>query len=137
MLIFYIIDGQIVPDYYSECLFTEIDVSPASERNLINPHKRAMYSWIFYDNYIKHVFKELAHDSKVIPRGRVAKLAHDMAGIHIDKCFFNDEKMIQQIIEVYRLPDNVMVMMSNKHRCVDCEIPVLNGSYRIRNPQIA
>ena len=45
--VFFIIDDRLVPDYYSECLFYEVDFNPFSVINKQNSYRRFMYHGIF------------------------------------------------------------------------------------------
>ena len=118
--IFYIIDGKLVPDYYSECLFSEVATNPLSEINIQNPRKCAMYSWIFFDHYVKHVYDGVACRFDMLPHGRVRKMTSEMAAISIDFCYFNNEDILQQIKELYRLPKTIRVISYHDYCCPNC-----------------
>ena len=117
--VFFIIDGKLVPDYYSECLFSEVDTVLFSARNKQNPYKRAMYHDYFLEHYISNVYKGILY-AKMIPRGRIQKLDTEIANILIDKCYFNDEALIQQIVKLYRLPRKILVSNNYDYQCPAC-----------------
>jgi|GEM_PF-2253725 len=124
--IFFIIDGKLIHDYYSECLFSEIDIGLFSAKNQQNPHKLAMYHDYFFENYIKNVYKGIASTAKKIPRGRIQKLCDEESNIFIDKCYFNDEALIQQIVNLYRLSGEISILNFADYRCPACSIPIKN-----------
>lgn len=107
--IFYIRDGRIIPDFYSECLFSDED----------NPLRAVMYHHEFYPNYMRRRFTDLVRsDEKSIPRGRVAGTLSDPV-IYIDKCYKQDADMLNRVKKLYHLP-NTVVMPHNDYSCPDC-----------------
>ena len=125
--IFYIIDNKIVPDYVSECLFSE-----ANDRD--NPRKRRMYHDQFYPNYIRTAYRDAAtsHDHRSLPRGRIEKVGDNMTSVFLDHCYFKDEIMIHQIITLYRLRGNISVISAVTHRCPACS-DNKNNTYKTYN----
>ena len=107
--IFYLYNGQIIPDYYSECLFSDRD----------NIRREAMYHFRFYPDYMKKKFDALANDEKTLPRGRIVATG-SMTTLYIDKCYFNDTDTIRKLIELYRLPGRIDVMSNTEYRCPAC-----------------
>jgi|GEM_PF-3354022 len=106
--IFYLIDGKIVPDYYSECLITDKD-------NLL---RKQMYHRIFYANYICRKFSGLSGcGENFLPRGRILP---PIPFIALDKCFICDEDIITQLRELYHLPETVKVIDNKMYRCPAC-----------------
>ena len=120
--IFYIISDEIIPDYYSECLFSEVDSSPIAEANRLHPRKRVMYCFHFYRNYIRHAYKDIAFspNEKSLPRGRVEKSFNESATIKIDKCYYSNESIIKQILKLYRLTGKVTVESTPFYLCTQC-----------------
>ena len=118
--IFFIIDEKLVPDYYSECLFSEVDANPVSSKNKQHPRKCMMYHEYFFDHYISGKYKGIGCPAKATPRGRVQKEPSDKKKILIDGCYFNDGNMIKQVIELYRLSGEISVTTSSEYRCAVC-----------------
>jgi hypothetical protein len=120
--VFYIINDRLVPDYYSECLFSEVDYNPFSSRNKQNPRKRAMFHYLFYKHYIQDVYSDIAlsKSEKSLPRGRVEKSHKKSAMIKIDNCYYQNEKIIMQIIELYRLTGEVSIESTSNYYCPKC-----------------
>lgn len=107
--IFYLHDGRIIPDYYSECLFSDKD----------NPCRKEMYHFHFSPNYMRRKFADkYIPDEKFIPRGRIAGTA-GAPFIFIDKCYEQDADILRQLRELYRLPD-VKVVSNPNYRCPAC-----------------
>ena len=120
--IFFIIGGLLVPDYYSECLFSEVDVNPFSEINKRNPYKRAMYHDYFFRRYIAYAYKDIASGVDLIPRGRVRKMINASPNILIDMCHFNNEGLMADIIKLYRISGDILVANNSEYRCLACRI---------------
>jgi len=129
--VFYIVNGQVVPDYYSECLFSEVDSDSFSSRNQQNSYKCAMLHSVFYKNYIQSVYEDIAvsKDENSLPRGRVQKSSDESASIIIDKCYYDDEDMIKRIIELYRLSGKVSIVNTPNYLCPNCVRTVKDFSY--------
>lgn len=109
--IFYILDGQIVPDYYSECLFSE-SYNPS-------PRTRARYHKQFYYNYMMKTYSGLSLDETSLPRGRIDNL-DGKAMLYIDICYSENSEILEQIEKLYRLPANTVKMKSKKYTCPAC-----------------
>lgn len=121
--IFFIIGDKLVPDYYSECLFSAIDTDTFSKVNKQNLYKRSMFHDYFFLHYIRYVyvdFTETVDNAKLIPRGRVKKQDSNQPGILIDMCRFNDEGLLADIIELYRLNGEISVINNSDYRCPAC-----------------
>ena len=103
--IFYILDGRIIPDYYSECLKGDVD----------NPLRKEMYHLKFYPNYMRRKYTDLYGGADSIPRGRV-----NYNNILIDLCYINDTEIKETLIKLYRLPENAAVSTSSSYRCFKC-----------------
>jgi len=108
--IFYIYDGQIIPDYYSECLIADKD----------SPHRKEMYHMNFYPNYMRRKFDGLSYSEKSLPRGRSFIPIKTAPIIFIDKCYAHNKEIIKQIIELYRLPQGVSISDNSEYRCPAC-----------------
>lgn len=106
--IFYIYNGQIIPDYFSECLLSDRD------RNSI--HRKSMFHMLFYPNYMLNKFTGLSIDSKSLPRGR----ANYGNSLLIDKCYCDNEDIIQQLKELYRLPQDASIITCRDYTCPAC-----------------
>lgn len=89
--IFYIYNGAIIPDYYSEVL--QKMQKPPGEIHDAYHHK-------FYNNYMIKKFACLsAADERSIPKGRV------YFGIgYLDKCYIKNEGIKKKVVELYQLP---------------------------------
>lgn len=107
--IFYIHNGCVIPDYYSECLFSDEE----------NPVRAEMYHHRFYRNYMRRRFTELfSSNEKSIPRGRIAGTLSDPV-IYIDKCYKQNMVILNRIKELYHLTSTV-VMTNNDYSCPIC-----------------
>ncbi|MCL2398632.1 MAG: hypothetical protein FWC91_02665 [Defluviitaleaceae bacterium] len=116
--IFYIHNGQLIPDYYSECLFSEIiNINPLARSNSKNPHLRAMRHECFYGNYINKVYAGEFAGSDFLPRGRISKVDAELTHIFIDKCYFKDEDMLKQLVKLYRLYGMKLTVCSTTMYC--------------------
>ncbi len=114
--IFYIYKNRIVPDYYSECLASEAVMFngylPESDR------RRNMYSYRFFADYMKYKYPELCPLSFTsIPRGRVSVACKPLEIIYIDKCYKNNQSIINEVIELYRLKN---ISIIDNYTCGDC-----------------
>jgi|GEM_PF-2353606 len=107
--IFYLYDGQIIPDYYSECLF--------SDRN--NNRRTLMYHSNFFPNYIWKKYNGLTYGVKSLPRGRIVETGAATT-IYIDKCYFNDTDTISKLKQLYRLSGRIDVMSYTEYHCPAC-----------------
>jgi len=107
--IFYIYNGQIIPDFYSECLVSDVD----------NPCRKDMYHMCFYPNYMKRKFRNLSYSEKSIPRGRILGRPTPPV-VFIDKCYEKNMDIISQLKNLYRLPENVLVLSGLNYCCPDC-----------------
>jgi len=103
--IFYIYNGNIIQDHYSECLRRDKD----------NPLRAQMYHLKFYPNYMERKFTGLSTNEKSIPRGRIA-----LDRIFIDACYVNDLDMLNRVVKLYRLPENTEVVVSKEYCCLAC-----------------
>ncbi|MGL5434732.1 MAG: hypothetical protein ACRDBO_04925 [Lachnospiraceae bacterium] len=103
--IFYLHDGKIICDYYSECIEPE-DVD----------RKKQMYHRYFYRNYMRRKYPELALNPEHVPRGRTSLFG--TATLFIDECYCNDQELIEKIKGLYRLPDSVMII--GRYNCARC-----------------
>ena len=119
--IFYIYNDQIVPDYYSECLFSQVESNIFSKVNKQNPRKCAMYHTDFFKHYIRGVYEEVGYNEKFLPRGRVLKTSKDAANMLIDGCYFNDKNMIRQLVKLYRLSGDIIISTNMDYQCVKCK----------------
>ena len=120
--IFYILDGKIIPDYYSECLFSKVEAGFFSDANKQNPRKRAMYHDYFFKHYVSGICGDIASHAKHLPRGRVEKRSEESSNILIDQCYFKDEEMLRNVIGFYRLSGRITVSTNYDYRCPDCSI---------------
>lgn len=116
--IFYLYNGQIIPDYYSECLFSD-------KHNL---RREAMYHFNFHPDYMLRKFEGLAYGEKSLPRGRIIVTGAGTI-IYIDQCYFNDAGIISRLIELYRLNGKIEVMTHLEYRCPACH----DGPGRLNN----
>lgn len=108
--IFYIFDGRIIPDYYSECLMSDKD----------DPRREKMYHHYFHPNYMQRKFTDRYNPhEKFMPRGRITGNSSKPA-IYIDRCYEQDEDTLRQLRELYRLPENTTVLPNANYRCRDC-----------------
>lgn len=103
--IFYLYDDMIVPDYYSECLLSDL-------RNL---RRNKMYHSHFYPEYMTRKFDGLSYNEKSLPRGRV-----DHCIIMIDTCYSQNTEIIKQLKGLYRLPDNFSIASTMDYCCPKC-----------------
>jgi len=104
--IFYLYNDMIVPDYYSECLHSDLS----------NLRRNKMYHLHFYPEYMSRKFDGLYYNEKSLPRGRVC---HSI--IMIDTCYSQKTEIIKQLKGLYRLPDNFSVATSNDYCCPKCQ----------------
>ena len=116
--VFYIIDDIIVPDYYSECLFSEADTYTISHSQ--NPRRRKMYCPDFYFDYICKVYRSVAHpfDYNFLPRGRVRKIRavkDSPPAIYVDRCYLRNLNITRQLIELYRLPKDIEIITTSQY----------------------
>lgn len=112
--IFYLLDGQIIPDYYSECLFSD----------KTNPLREAMYHTHFYPYYMMKKYDGLTLGEKSLPRGRISGTATSPI-IYIDRCYFENRAIIIELIDLYRLPEKIDLSSHSNYLCPAC--------YRHRN----
>ena len=103
--IFYLYDGKIIPDYYSECLLSDKE----------NPCRDKMYHRKFYSNYMMMKYNELPYGEKSLPRGRIR-----LNLILIDACYAEDEAILEQLRELYRLLDKMTIMTPSDYDCPNC-----------------
>ena len=104
--IFYLYNGMVIPDYYSECLHSDLS----------NLRRNKMYHLHFYPEYMSRKFDGLYYNEKSLPRGRVC---HSI--IMIDTCYSQNTEIIKQLKGLYRLPDNFSVATSNDYCCPKCQ----------------
>lgn len=103
--IFYLYHNTVIPDHYSECLISDKE----------NPLRRKMYHSHFYADYMRNKFKELDYSEKSIPRGRI-----QFKMILIDKCYKENQEIIERLKELYRLPEKTTVLNNMQYRCSIC-----------------
>lgn len=83
--VFYIYNGEIIPNYYSETI----------QPKLVDERSKECYHDCFFNSYMRKKYPVLiCKRDNSIPRGRVEKGATN--AIFIDKCYKDDEAMIEK-----------------------------------------
>ncbi len=103
--IFYLHDGRIICDHYSECLESEDSW-----------RKRHMYHKYFFRDYMLKKFPDLISNHEHVPRGRVSLFG--TIALFIDACYCNDQELVEAIKTLYRLPEEVMII--DNYHCTRC-----------------
>ena len=103
--IFYIYDGRIIPDYYSECLISDTH----------SPYRKAMYHLKFFPNYMRRKYDGLGYSEKSVSRGRIFRNV-----IYIDYCYADNTELLYTLRELYRLPPKMSVGTTEDYRCPNC-----------------
>jgi len=103
--IFYLYNGMVIPDYYSECLLSDLE----------NLRRDKMYHSHFYPEYMTRKFEGLYCDEKSLPRGRAE---HSI--IMIDTCYSQNTEIIKQLKDLYRLRDDFSVITNVDYCCPKC-----------------
>lgn len=113
--IFYIYKDVLIPDYYSECV--ESDSLLFKNELNSNDRRMKMYHSDFYNNYMKIKYPELSNDENSIPRGRVN--LKPVKTLYIDKCYMDNKDILAKIIDLYRLPDSIIIFY--EYYCMQCK----------------
>jgi len=109
--IFYIINGEVFPDHFSESSF----IGAASS----GIHKECMFHKIFFEKYIRFRFPE-ASNYEFFPRGRVEVVSEKLSYIWIDYCHKDNIELIEKIKKLYKIRTPECKVKGGTYICKDC-----------------
>jgi len=109
MGIFYILNDVIIPDYYTECFFS----------NAHTPLSKERYHSDFYAKYIRKKYPEFTGGEKQIPRGRMEPQGRNSL-LYIDKCYAENMEIIEEIKRLYKVHGTCHIVTSESYTCPKC-----------------